>query len=110
MMAVVTGEMKIEELMAFAAAQRVGERRAWALIFDISGAIVNLSSADVQEAAEFSAQSPIGPVAIIASENAVFGLARMFQTYSDISGRDNVGVFRTFDEAQSWLSNEERTQ
>jgi hypothetical protein len=107
-MAVVTGDVGITEIMAFVAAARAGEQRSWAFIFDTSGAVIDLSSADVQSVAEFTAaefqKSPIGPVALIASDVAIFGISRMFQAYSSASGRPNVGVFRTLEEAQSWLS------
>jgi hypothetical protein len=106
-MAVVTGEVGVRELMEFAAAERVGEHRNWALIFDASGAVVNVSSADVQRLAQIAAQgsntAPVGPVVIIASDAAMFGLSRMYQTYSDISGRTNVEVVRSKEEAQRWL-------
>jgi hypothetical protein len=77
-------------------------------IFDTTGAVIDLSSAEVQSVADFAAaefrKSPIGPVALIATDLAVFGISRMYQAYSSASGRTNVGVFKTLDEAQRWLS------
>ncbi len=106
--AVVTGEVGVPEILEFAAAQRGGERRAWALIFDASRAVLNVTAADVQNLAALAAdhltRSPIGPVLIIASTPATFGLSRMFQSYSSIAGRTNVRVFRSMDEAQDWLA------
>jgi hypothetical protein len=97
--------------MEFGVAERGGDRRGWALIFDISTAIVNVSSTDVQALAAMSARdldkSAIGPVVIIASRDSMFGLGRMFQTYSDISGRTNVGVVRSKEDAQRWLTETE---
>ena len=107
-MAVVTGDVRITEIMAFVAAARAGEHRSWAFIFDTSGAVIDLSAADVQSVADFAAdefqKSPIGPVALIASDSAIFGIGRMYQSYSSASGRPNVGVFKTLEEAQRWLS------
>jgi len=109
-MAVVTGEGRVTEIMAFVAAARAGECRSWAFIFnfDPSGAVIDLSSAEVQSVANYAAaefqKSPIGPVAFITSDVATFGMSRMYQAYSSASGRTNVGVFKTADEAQRWLS------
>jgi hypothetical protein len=106
--AVVTGEVGVPEILAFAAAERSGERRAWPLIFDTSQAVLNVTAADVQNLAALAAEdltrSPLGPVLIIASMPAIFGLSRMFQSYSSIAGRTNVRVFRSMDEAQDWLA------
>jgi hypothetical protein len=109
-MAVVTGDVGLTEIMAFVAAARAGECRNWAFLFDFdtSGVGIDLSSAEVQSVANFAAaefqKSPIGPVAFIASDIAAFGMSRMYQAYSSASGRTNVGVFKTLEEAQRWLS------
>jgi hypothetical protein len=69
---------------------------------------VNVTSTEVQKLAALAAQgvkgSPIGPVVIIASTPATFGLSRMYQSYADIAGRRNVGVVRSLEEAQAWLA------
>jgi hypothetical protein len=108
MMALVTGEVGVSEILEFASVERSGEHRAWALIFDASEGIVNVTTADVQRLAGLATQDgkgpPIGPVVIIASTPATFGLSRMFQSYSHIAGRKNVGVVRSMEEAQSWLA------
>jgi hypothetical protein len=107
-MAVVTGEVAVGEMMAYMKAQRIGERRSWAFILDTSGATVSASSADLQNIASFAAEefkkSGIGPVAFVTSDPATFGMGKVYQAYSSASGRRNVGVFRTLDEAQRWLS------
>jgi hypothetical protein len=107
-LAVVSGGVGISEIMAFVAAARAGEQRSWAFIFDTTGAVIDLSSTEVQSVADFAAaefqKSPIGPVALIATDPAVFGIGRMYQAYSSASGRTNVGVFKTLDDAQRWLS------
>jgi hypothetical protein len=107
-MAVVTGEVGVGEMMAYVKASRVGERRSWAYILDTSGATVMASTADLQSIADFAAEefkkSGIGPVALVSSDPETFGMGRMYQAYSSASGRSNVGVFKTLDDAQRWLS------
>jgi hypothetical protein len=107
-MAVVTGEIAVGEMMAFVKASRIGERRSWAFILDTSGAAVAASSADLQNIADFAAEefkkSAIGPVAFVSSDPGTFGMGRVYQAYSSASGRSNVGVFKTLDDAQRWLS------
>jgi hypothetical protein len=107
-MAVVTGEVRMAEMMDFITNQRAGERRSWAFIIDTSHSSLELPSEELWKVADFAgaefAKSPMGPVAIIASEPAQYGLSRMYQSYSEITGRKNVGVFRTLDEAQRWLA------
>lgn len=44
-----------------------------------------------------------GRVALVASSDLHFGMARMYQTLSD-SGTFEVGVFRTRSEADAWLA------
>jgi hypothetical protein len=106
--AIVTGEVGVSEILQFAAAERSGERRGWALIFDTSQAVVNVTAADIQNlaalAADDSSRSPIGPLLIIASTPAMFGLSRMYQSYASIAGRTNVRVCRSMEEAQRWLA------
>jgi hypothetical protein len=44
-----------------------------------------------------------GPIAIVATQPVVFGTARMFATHAESIGL-RVSVFRTFEEADAWLS------
>lgn len=45
-----------------------------------------------------------GRVAVVASKDFAFGMARMYETYIDLTGRaTRYGVFRTMDEAIAWL-------
>jgi hypothetical protein len=105
MMAVVTGEIGVPELLEFAAAVRSGTRRSWPLIFDASEGVVNVTTEDVKRFAVQAVKGPpIGPVVVIAATPATFGLSRMYQSYAHIAGRTNVGVVRSMAEAQSWLA------
>jgi hypothetical protein len=42
-------------------------------------------------------------LAIVTGQDVVFGMARMYQTLTDAS-RQHVGVFRSLEEAEAWLS------
>lgn len=44
-------------------------------------------------------------LAIVATEDVIFGMARMYPTRTS-SHRPNVGVFRSLDEATAWLERE----
>jgi hypothetical protein len=105
---VATGTITFQELLDAMVTHRFGENRLWPFVLDLSRATMNLSSEEIRSLAQTvgaaSRTSPVGPVAIVASEELVFGLGRMFQTYSDLQGRSHVGVFRSRDEARSWLS------
>jgi hypothetical protein len=46
---------------------------------------------------------PLGPTALVTDNDTVFGMARMFAILSDLQGGPSVEVFRTFDEALTWL-------
>ena len=48
--------------------------------------------------------SPAARRAIVASDNAAFGLSRMFESLRGAKGApDRTGVFRTMREAEAWL-------
>lgn len=105
--AVVTGEIGLSDLIDFGRTHRSGERRTWALIFDATGAVVNVTSADVRSLAALAAakdQALTGPLAIVASHSGSFGLSRMYQAYSELNGRTNVGVFRSMGHAREWIA------
>jgi hypothetical protein len=105
--AVVSGEVGLSELTAFSRAYRSGERRSWAMIFDATGAVIRVASADMRDLAAFAAAKPqglTGPVAIVAPTSGTFGLSRMYQTFSELNGRTNVGVFRSLEKAREWIA------
>ena len=105
---VVAGETSMQEMMKFIGENRAGEKRHYAFLFDVSAATVTLSGDEMHQLAAYAAaearKGPIGPLAFISTNPAVFGMGRMFQSYSDAEGRRNVGVFRTLDDAQAWLA------
>jgi hypothetical protein len=105
---VVAGETSMQEMMGFITENRTGERREYAFLFDVSAATVTLTAGEMQGLAAYAAaeasKGPIGPLAFISTNPAVFGMGRMFQAYSDAEGRRNVGVFRTLADAQVWVA------
>jgi hypothetical protein len=107
--ATMVGPIGIADLLNVAVEHRTGDRRAWAVIYDMSDALVDLSSDDVRRAADRVSSddrtAPIGPAAIVAPSPETFGLGRMFQSYSVLLGRKNVGVFHAIADARAWLAN-----
>ena len=105
---VVSGEASVREMLDFIVESRGGALRRCAFIFDVSAATVSASGDEVRQLAMYAArqgrQEPMGPVAFISTDPAMFGMGRMFQAYSVAEGRRNVGVFRSMSEAQTWLA------
>lgn len=82
-------------------------------LHDLRAARVTLSAAEVRALAEHSRRlaGDLGTGrrgALVSAEPAVFGQARMYQSYSDGLER-SLGVFRTFAEAAAWLGLPEDT-
>lgn len=76
-----------------------------AVVWDFREAAFDLSSPDVHDVAQFVArnQRPMPPsrVALVASIDVNFGLARMFEALRQ-DPRTAVRVFRDYDEAVAW--------
>ncbi len=65
---------------------------------------VEITSAGLKTAAELHIFSAESRRAIVVASNEIFGLARMFQTFRDLSGgRERMEIFRNRDEALRWL-------
>lgn len=75
-------------------------------LLDLSGVTdLTLTAADVREHVE---ESPFGAGsrrAIVASSDAVFGMARMYQILR-ANEKDEIEVFRTFEDARQWLGDD----
>ena len=103
----VTGSVDVAEMRQVIASHRSGANRLTPILFDLSEASLQVSAGDVASLAEATAlemkRAPIGPVALIATSDEVFGLGRMYQSHSTASGRPQVGVFRDQDAAERWL-------
>jgi hypothetical protein len=102
-----TGTINLSEMITVMAAFRGRDTRLTPILFDLAGATISVSAAEVAALAQMMAlemkKAPMGPVALIADRDEVFGLGRMFQSYSVASGRPDVGVFRDLTAAERWL-------
>ena len=102
-----TGTIALSEIVKVMAALRSGETRLTPIIFDLIDATVTISATEVASLAQMMAfemkKAPIGPVALIATSDELFGMGRMYQAYSVTSGRPEVGVFRDLSAAERWL-------
>lgn len=102
-----TGSISIPEMMKAIAQYRSGEGRLTPFIFDVTEAVLDFSAGETRDLAERLAgemkSAPLGPIAVVAVSDEVFGVGRMFQSYSNIAGRPQVGVFRDRAAAERWL-------
>lgn len=64
---------------------------------------LNLSAEDVRQLAEKAVFSPHSRRAIIAPNNLVFGLSRMFEILRENHGDMGIRAFRTLEEALDWV-------
>jgi hypothetical protein len=91
---------------------RGGDRRSYSLLFDFSSGTRPASSGDELRgiAARLTAlvqrEGPRGPTAIVAHDEASFGMARMYETLCDLAGIQNVRVFRTVVDAEDWIKHQ----
>jgi hypothetical protein len=103
----VTGIVGISEMRKVIAEHRSGDARLKPIFFDLTEATVGASDVDVASLAGMTAlelkKGPMGPLGLIATSDEVFGMARMYQSYSLALGRRDVGVFRDLSAAERWL-------
>jgi hypothetical protein len=75
-------------------------------LFDARGATTNLTATEVralvQRAAAALRCNPLGPTAIVATDDVVFGMARMYAILTEQAGA-RVEVFRDVGSADRWL-------
>lgn len=102
-----SGTIDLSEMMKVIAFFRGSDTRLMPILFDLADATISVSGAEVASLAEMMAlemkKAPLGPLALIAASDEVFGMARMYQSYSTASGRPHVGVFRDLGAAERWL-------
>jgi hypothetical protein len=77
-------------------------------LFDASGAKTNLTAAEVkalaQEAAALFERGKVGPIAVVATDGVLFGMARMYEAFvADLAAPFH--VFREVSPALEWLAN-----
>lgn len=107
--AVGEGVLTRQDITGFMAEHRVGAYRRYGLLFDLRGAEVRLSAADVRVFAEMrdplrATEGDRGPVAIVATEPSVYGLVRMYESLAELRLLQVVRGFQSVDEAVAWLN------
>jgi hypothetical protein len=75
-------------------------------LFDARGATTDVTAEEVrrlvQRAADTLRRIPLGPTAIVATDDVVFGMARMYAILTEQPGA-RVEVFRDLESANRWL-------
>jgi hypothetical protein len=107
--ATAVGDLSLVELKDFIGTVRAGEQREWALLFDATSATTDISGGQVRALAmvvgsALRREGTRAPVAIVAANDALFGVMRMYQTLCEEEGFSDIGVFRTRGEAEKWLA------
>jgi hypothetical protein len=103
-----TGDLTADEIAAILEL-RAGERRSYSLLFDFATGTRPASTGDELRAiaarvtALVNREGPRGPTAIVAHDEASFGMARMYETLCELNGIRNVRVFRSVVGAQDWI-------
>lgn len=73
-------------------------------LLDLSNVEVSgLKSVEVKRVAELQVFAPHARRAILAPDNAVYGMGRMFELYRDCEGETGIRVCRDRAEALAWL-------
>ena len=75
-------------------------------IVDARGARLALSTEELRTIATLAKatrrRGPVGPTALVASDDLVYGIARMYEGF-DPHGSMGFAVFRTIEEAEHWI-------
>jgi hypothetical protein len=100
------GLLTFAEMVAHIDAEMRERPPGYQELFDATGAPTDLTAEQVQTMVQrgnqASQKEPIGDVAIVATEPATFGLARMYSILCEQTG-PRVEVFRTVADAELWL-------
>jgi len=108
LIAVPSGTLTLEHCLEFLDRQAAEGTWSYAVLYDGRARTAVLESAElvrlVSRTAILSKQhGPPGALALVRADAAGIGSARMFEIFSDQSGRQ-VGVFTTIEEAEAWLN------
>ena len=100
------GAISVPEILRTAdqIAADLGSSPGYRELIDLRDATVaEISASDVRTLTTLPLD-PVASRAFVASNHVVFGLARMFETYRGLDhGKERIGVFRTVEDAVSWL-------
>jgi hypothetical protein len=76
-------------------------------LIDASAATTSLTSAElrfvVRRFQMLMKSAPLGPTALVTTNDRVFGMVSMLAILSELNGGPSIGVFRTFSEGLDWL-------
>ncbi|HEX7927608.1 MAG TPA: STAS/SEC14 domain-containing protein [bacterium] len=101
-----TGETSIADIRGLTQAVIADPRVTpdFRVIIDITGVQPTFSSADVVQHQQWRKQRPpFAKIAVVATTELEFGLARMFELASNSAGGVEMHTFRTVDDARQWL-------
>ena len=105
--AVATGPLILAEVLVMTQTYRIGEYRPYKLLFDASAATTDARTPEVRSLVAgigaAARESARGPVAVVATDSVLYGMARMYQTLAEEVGVSNIRVFRTVADAEEWL-------
>jgi hypothetical protein len=107
-----TGDLTADDIAAILNL-RSGDRRSYSLLFDFSTGSRPASSGDELRGIAgrvttlVQQDGPRGPTAIVAHDEASFGMARMYETLCELAGIPNVRVFRSVVAAQQWIEQQQ---
>jgi hypothetical protein len=104
------GNITYDEIRAHLSDQARLQGLAYPELVDATGATTDLTSKEVRELVtrtrDLLRHGPLGPTAIVATHDVLYGMARMYEI---LAGDDGVavGVFRSVADAERWLSAED---
>jgi hypothetical protein len=103
----VTGHITVNDILNHLEAARKEQALTYTELVDMRGVAFPLpSAADIRHVVTFMqglrVKEAFGPCALIVSNDAVFGMGRMFATL--LSGLVSMNVFRNQEEAERWLT------
>jgi stage II sporulation SpoAA-like protein len=88
---------------------RADEARDYTVLFDVAGATAMVTLSELRNAADrikqrVEREGPRGRFAIVAADEAMFGLAQTYAQLCRRAGIETIRVFSRRDEAEHWLS------
>ena len=103
-----SGELTFACFVEFIRSARTGERDAWSLLFDMTGATSSITAEQIRSLAVnvgsvLRNEGMRGTVAIVADSDVLFGMMRMYQILCEQQGVSVIHVYRERREAEAAL-------